>query len=222
MTSTFWRLTEAGPDNLGLACTNDDLLLGRTSLIERRDGRYVARERPEIERLLKRAYQAQPPIDRLMAGLARVAAALNANDQCLARIAAVHLQMPDLATPAIREALSAEDMLIKYARDEGAGAASWNPALHPRTGTPPNLAGSGRRREHRIAPRQSELRNTILLLTHRTPSSAARSRVIHSQQRTTPPWPHCWRSMQFPDLLTSSMQAESIKMRMARSPTPQV
>jgi hypothetical protein len=31
-----------------------------------------------------------------------------------------------------------EDSLIKYARDEGGGAANWNPALHPRTGTPPN------------------------------------------------------------------------------------
>jgi hypothetical protein len=32
----FWRLSEAGPDNLGLACTDDGLLLGHTSLIERR------------------------------------------------------------------------------------------------------------------------------------------------------------------------------------------
>jgi hypothetical protein len=31
-----------------------------------------------------------------------------------------------------------EESLIKYARDEGAGAANWNPALHPRTGAPPN------------------------------------------------------------------------------------
>jgi hypothetical protein len=33
-----WRLNEAGPDNLGLACTDDGLLLGRTLLIERRGG----------------------------------------------------------------------------------------------------------------------------------------------------------------------------------------
>jgi hypothetical protein len=73
-----------------------------------------------------------------MSGFARVASALNANDQCSARIAAVHLQIPDLASPAVRDALAVEDSLIKYARDEGAGAADWNPALHPRTGTPPN------------------------------------------------------------------------------------
>ena len=115
----MWRLSEAVPQNLGLACTDDGLLLGRTSLIERRDGRFVVRARGEIERLLKCAYDGEPPVDRLMSGLARVASALNANDQCLARIAAVHLQMPDLASAAVRDALAAEDSLIKYARDEG-------------------------------------------------------------------------------------------------------
>jgi hypothetical protein len=34
-------------------------------------------------------------------------------------------------------ALVAEDALIKYARD-GGGSTDWNPALHPRTGAPPN------------------------------------------------------------------------------------
>jgi hypothetical protein len=47
----FWRLSEPGPDNLGLACTDDGLLLGQTPLIERRDGRFVVREPNEIERL---------------------------------------------------------------------------------------------------------------------------------------------------------------------------
>ncbi len=72
-----------------------------------------------------------------MSGLATVASALNANDQCLARIAAVHLQIPDLQSLSVRDALAAEDSLIKYARDEG-GSSNWNPALHPRAGVPPN------------------------------------------------------------------------------------
>jgi hypothetical protein len=46
----FWRLSEAGPENLGLACTEDGLLVGHTSLIERRGDRFVVRERGEIER----------------------------------------------------------------------------------------------------------------------------------------------------------------------------
>ena len=32
----MWRLSEGGEDNLGLACTNEGLVLGRTPLIERR------------------------------------------------------------------------------------------------------------------------------------------------------------------------------------------
>jgi hypothetical protein len=51
-----------------------------------------------------------------MPGLATVASALNANDPCLARIATVHLKIPDLASSAARDALEAEDSLIKYAR----------------------------------------------------------------------------------------------------------
>ena len=83
----FWRLNERTVDNLGLACTEDGLFLGRTLLIERRDKRYVVRSRDEIERLLKRAYRFETAVDRLMPRLATIAAALNADDQCLARIA---------------------------------------------------------------------------------------------------------------------------------------
>jgi hypothetical protein len=60
----FWRLSDAGADNLGLACTNDGLSLGHASLIERRGGCYIVRERDEIDRLLKRAYEGEPPVDR--------------------------------------------------------------------------------------------------------------------------------------------------------------
>jgi hypothetical protein len=127
----IWRLSEnSGDDNLGLACTEQGLVLGRTALIERRDGRFVVRERCEIEQLLRRAYQLNVVADRLMPGLATVVAALNANDQALARIAAVHLRIPDLPDLAARDAMEAADILIK--------SADWNPALHPRAGTPPN------------------------------------------------------------------------------------
>jgi hypothetical protein len=135
---SFLAPERSWPDNLGLACTDEGLLLGHTSLIERRGGRFVVRERNEIDRLLKRTYNGEPPVDRLMSRLATVARALNANDQCLVRIAAVHLEIPDLPSAAARDAMAAEDLLIKYARDEGSVDASWNPALHPRTGMPPN------------------------------------------------------------------------------------
>jgi len=132
----MWRLSEAGPNNLGLACTDDGLLLGGTPFIERRDERFVVRDRDEIERLLRCGHRHIGEANRLMPGLATVARALNAGDPCLARIAAVHLKLPDLPNAAAREAMEAEDSLIKYARDEG--SIDWNPALHPRTGTAPN------------------------------------------------------------------------------------
>ena len=55
---------------------------------------------------------------------------MNANDACLARIAAVHLRISDLANQTARDRLEAEDALIK--------SADWDPALHPRMGVPPN------------------------------------------------------------------------------------
>jgi hypothetical protein len=131
MIPKIWRLSEnIGDDNLGLACTEQGLVLGRTLLIERRDGRFVVRERSEIECLFSLAYGREAIAQRLMPGLATVASALNANDQGLARIAAVHLRIPDLPDQAARDAMEAADILIK--------SANWNPALHPRAGTPPN------------------------------------------------------------------------------------
>jgi hypothetical protein len=119
------------------------LVLGTTPLIERRDSGFVVRKRHEIERLLDGAYRAdrqQPSeldVDRLMPGLATVASALNANDPCLACIAAVHLRLPDLPDLFARSRMEAEDVLIKSAPSDGQSV-NWDPALHPRTGTPPN------------------------------------------------------------------------------------
>src|ERR1700730_5727587 len=133
----MWRLSEAGDDNLGLACTDDGLLIGRTPLIEKCNGQFFVRHQHDIERLLSRAYRTEIRADRLMSGLTSVARALNADDQCLARIAAVHLRIPDIPDRTARDAMEAMDGFVKYARDEGGDGSDWNPALHPRTGTPP-------------------------------------------------------------------------------------
>jgi hypothetical protein len=109
----FWRLSEAGPGNLGVAFTDDGLLLGRTPLIERRDRRFIVRERAEIEKLLKHVLLKDTTIDRLMPGLATVASALNADDPCLARIAAVHLKIPDIPSLSARDQMEVEDALIR-------------------------------------------------------------------------------------------------------------
>jgi hypothetical protein len=116
----IWRLSEASPDNLGLAFTDDALVLGRTPLIERRQGRFVVRQKSEIERLLNCAYvrQRAPMGNHLMLGLGNVAAALNANDPCLARIAAVQLKISELPNIGARTAIEIEDVLIKSLGDK--------------------------------------------------------------------------------------------------------
>src|ERR1700731_1152692 len=163
----MWHLREADDDNLGLACSNDGLLIGRTPLIEKHDGHFVVREQREIEQLLSRAYRSEISADRLMSGLAIVARALNTNDQCLARIAAVHLRVPNIPDRAARDVMEATDVLIKYARDEGRGDSSnWNPALHPRSGTPPNpgwfapTEGSGESSSFRTAQNDNTTRRS--------------------------------------------------------------
>ena len=66
----------SGRKYLGLACTADGLLLGRTPLIARRDERFVVRERREIERLFSRAFGDVSAVERIMPGLGVVARAL--------------------------------------------------------------------------------------------------------------------------------------------------
>jgi hypothetical protein len=150
------RLSEVGPDNLGPAITDNGLMVGQTPLVERRSGRYVVRERAEVELLWGRARfdHSAPEIDSLMSGLATVAAALNANDQCLARIAAVHLKIPDLWDDQARYALEAEDALIKLgfrqfeasATENAIGKASPDDPEHPGwpKGTPDGKGGQFR------------------------------------------------------------------------------
>jgi hypothetical protein len=160
MIPKIWRLSEnTGDDNLGLACTEQGLVLGRTLLIERRDGRFVVRERSEIECLFSLACGREATAWRLMPGLATVASALNADDQALARIAAVHLRIPDLPDQAARDAMEAADILIK--------SADWNPALHPRAGTPPIPAGSRQRTAPAANHSQHGRRKTTIRRTAR-------------------------------------------------------
>jgi len=80
--------------------------------------------------LVRPAYGGALPLQRIMSGLATVANALNADDPCLASIAAVHLQIPDLPSHAAPDDMEAADLFIK--------SGDWNPALHPRAATPPN------------------------------------------------------------------------------------
>ena len=83
-----------------------------------------------------------------MSGLATVATALNANNSCLARIAAVHLRIPDLPDRSARDDLEAEDILIGRANADARDIhkASPDDPKHPGwpKGTPGGLGGKFR------------------------------------------------------------------------------
>jgi len=169
MLHQIWRLSEtSSEDNLGLACTEDGLVLGRTPLIEQRDDRFVVRERSEIERLLSCAYGKGFALGQLMPGLATVAAALNANDQGLARIAAVHLRLPDLPDRTARDSMEALDLLIKYARGEIHKASPDDPK-HPGwpAGTPGGRGGKFRPKNESGALSTQNVKGRVIRLAIR-------------------------------------------------------
>jgi len=169
MIHPIWCLSEGGEDNLGLAVTPDGIVLGRTPLLARRDASLVVRERHEIQRLLSRAHLRDAATDRLMSGLATVASALNANDQCLARIAAVHLRIPDLPSKSAREQMEAEDIIIKTARQKSAPQpheiqkASPDDPKHPGwpAGTPGGLGGKFRPKDGSQAALAQQIKDRI-------------------------------------------------------------
>ena len=130
MIHQVWRLSEVSQDNLGLACTDQGLVLGRTPLIELRANQFAVRARGEIERLLSKAYKAENRCRAADAGTCDCGIGLKRERSLLGADCPVHLRIPDLPNRAARDAMEVEDDLIK--------SIDWNPALHPRTGAPPN------------------------------------------------------------------------------------
>ncbi len=134
-----WTLREGGANSRGLSCTDDGIFLGRTPLLERQNGRLVARAQSDLERLISSGFGIDAALDRVMPGLNAVASALKAGDQCRARIAAVHLRIPELPDVFARLEMETEDLLIKLEqRAEVFARGDWDPAKHPREGTAPN------------------------------------------------------------------------------------
>ena len=134
----IWRITER-KDGLGLHCAEGGLFLGPTPLLERSAGMFAPRPQDDLEVLLGRGFGFPVSLDRVMSGLGTVASALNADDLCRARIAAVHLRIPDLPDAFACLDMQIEDIALKLARiAKTTAAGDWDPAKHPRAGTAPN------------------------------------------------------------------------------------
>jgi hypothetical protein len=134
-----WTLGDGGDECLGLTCNEDGLRLGRTPLLEKRNGALEPRAQVDIERILACAFGAALSLDNAMRGLHAVATALNTKDLCRARIAAVQLRIPDLPDVYARLEMELEDIVVRLAANAKALAAGdWDPDKHPRAGTAPN------------------------------------------------------------------------------------
>ena len=92
----LWTL---GDDEEGLciSCDVRGLRLGKTPLLENRSGVFAPRAQADLERIFSRGFGFEVSLTQVMPGLAAVAAALNGHDLCRARIAAVHLRLPNLS-----------------------------------------------------------------------------------------------------------------------------
>lgn len=135
----LWTLTEDPEAGLGLSCTKDGLFLGATPLLDRAGGGFIVRTQDDLERLLASGYGVDVALDRAMPGLKAVASALNANDLCRARIAAVHLRISPLPGELARLDMQLEDVSLTLERlGKTTAAGNWDPANHPRAGTAPN------------------------------------------------------------------------------------
>ena len=146
MGQQVWRLSKQ-KEGLGLRCDEDGLFLAKTPLLERRVEGFAPRPQGDLERLFSHGYGFAASLDRVMGGLSAVASALNAGDLSRARIAAVHLRIPDLPDVFARLDLQLEDVALKLdgiakttaAGDwNPAGSSGWDPDKHPRAGTAPN------------------------------------------------------------------------------------
>jgi hypothetical protein len=134
----FWRVSE-NREGLGLCCAEDGLFLANTSLLDRDANGFTPRPQPDLETILSHGFGFAVSLDRVMSGLATVASALNAGDLCRARIAAVHLRIPDLPNAVARLDMQFEDVALKLDRvAKTTAAGDWDPDKHPRAGTAPN------------------------------------------------------------------------------------
>lgn len=140
-----WRLSDR-KGSPGLCCTEDGLFLADTPLLERQAAGFAVRPQADLETILSRGFGFKVSLDHVMSGLGTVASALNASDLCRARIAAVHLRIPNLPDAFARLDMQLEDAALKLDRigkttaagDWTPAGGGWDPDKHPRAGTGPN------------------------------------------------------------------------------------
>src|ERR1700683_5232789 len=112
-----YRLTNE-PGGRGLSCTPAGLSLAGVPLLKKTEAGFLPRPAPEIDSLIKAAHGTRGDATRLASSLGGIARALNGGDFARAGIAAVLTRTPELSREAAARLAHAEEILIKYNRDE--------------------------------------------------------------------------------------------------------
>ena len=134
-----FRLSPTG--GRGVSCSADGALVGPVPPLKRAtdlSGRetWVPRSATAINADLGFCYGLPVDVASRAGGLIAIARALNDGEILRAKIAALHLQFPDL--PPLTRSHEEASALAKALHQSGILKADWNPAKHPRLGGPPN------------------------------------------------------------------------------------
>jgi hypothetical protein len=133
--------------DVGVYCGENGLLVGGVPLLKRLQGDSLGwqpRPVPDLNRDLGRRYGVPVELNAKVGGLTAVAQALNRGDLLHARIATLHLQLPDPLARA--QSFRDTNDVVSFARQlkaSGLLKADWDPAKHPRwpAGSPGGIGG---------------------------------------------------------------------------------
>jgi hypothetical protein len=130
----------ADPSANTVSCNGQGVFVGHAPLLEQIDGFWRPRPTAELNQDLTNCYRLPVDITAKANALALIAHALNRGDLAMAAIAAVQMQIPN--PPLLTKGSEPFDETMRRAAElRRAGLLKdWDPAKHPRTGTPPNRA----------------------------------------------------------------------------------
>jgi hypothetical protein len=126
------------PSDGAVSCDEYGIFVGQIPLFERVDGSWIVRPTGELNDELTACYRLPIEVRSKARALALVATALNRGDRATAAIAAVQMQFPD--PPSLGKGFETVDEVMRRATalSRSGLLKFWDPAKHPRTGTPPN------------------------------------------------------------------------------------
>ena len=130
----------AKPETGGVSCNEQGVFIGHIPLLEQARGLWTSRPIAEINDALRVCYRLPVDIASKANALALIARALNRGDFAMAAIAAVQMQFPN--PPLLAKGVEPADETMRRASELARSGLlkDWDPAKHPRTGTPPNRA----------------------------------------------------------------------------------